>query len=547
MSRPPNRRRSRPLALESLEPRAVPAGLVQQITLPPEFVTSAYSSAVANGEILVSGTENNQPVILEMDGSGTVKGKIEPTLPAGYNAGNIAAISDNGRWALGQCRVTSVGNVPVLTVIWNLADPVHPQVVEALTGVTDLLPSPVFEHASIEDDGSFVFNSFKLGTNLVHSDGTLEKIPRPSDSNPTRPSAWQVRAVSSDGRVMVGFDSFDTGKLFIWHDLTPSELSIPPAAPGGAAETISTDGRLVGGVVANVGGGAIGIYPQATVWVDGSPRILRDPAGNELDGSVDYILPQSGDAQHGWIVIGRTYGLVGFEEQYIAFADSTFSDYTLVPLHEFIQQQSGTDSPVNVSYVLNVELRDNSLYVFSAIVRPISVPIGRITCSDDPPPSTYDGRITGLPRPCVNPLADTAPSEGSFSGFVYVVPLSTAGQSTSTISLDVNLDGQVSPADALLLINTINGQLVQGINDAGLPPGASFPRLDVNRDGQLSSIDVLIVINRLNEDAASAASASTDSTTSAAEGEPAATTLNTERYALAADEFFLALGPSRRK
>ncbi len=544
MSRLSISRWSRRLAVEPLEPRAVPAGMAQPFMLPPELVSSAYASTVANGEILVSGTENNKPVIVELDVSGAMTGKIEPALPAGYSAGNIAAISGNGHWALGQCRVAGDGMMPVLTVIWNLDNPGNPQVVEALAGVTDLLPSPVLEHASIADDGSFVFNSFKLGTNLVHSDGTLQKISFPSDSNPISPSDRQVRAVSDDGHVMVGFD---TNHVLIWHDLAPSELSIPPGAPGGAAETISTDGGLVGGTVANFGSGAIGSYPQATVWVDGSPRVLRDSAGNELAGSVDYILPESGDEHHGWIVVGRTYGLMGFDGQYIAFADSTFSDYRLAPLHEFTQQQSGTDAPVNVSYVLNVELRDDSLYVFAAIVRPVEVPIGRITCSDDPPPSNYDGRIIGLPRPCVSPLADAAPSEGSFSGFVYVVPLGTAGQSTSALFLDVNLDGHVSPADALLVINTINDQLVQGVNDGSLPQGTSCLRLDVNRDGKLSSIDVLMVINRLNDTTAPADNASADTSTPDAEGEFSNSTLNSDPFGLAADELFLALASNARK
>ncbi len=61
-------------------------------------------------------------------------------------------------------------------------------------------------------------------------------------------------------------------------------------------------------------------------------------------------------------------------------------------------------------------------------------------------------------------------------------------------ALDVNVDGYVSPLDALLVINQLNGERYTLIAS-----GSQRLMLDVNRDDLLSPLDALLVINHLNQ------------------------------------------------
>jgi hypothetical protein len=63
---------------------------------------------------------------------------------------------------------------------------------------------------------------------------------------------------------------------------------------------------------------------------------------------------------------------------------------------------------------------------------------------------------------------------------------------------DVNADGFVSPIDALLIVNTLNGTAPAWMTNVSDPLlGPYF--LDVNADAELSPMDVLLVVNRLNQ------------------------------------------------
>jgi hypothetical protein len=86
---------------------------------------------------------------------------------------------------------------------------------------------------------------------------------------------------------------------------------------------------------------------------------------------------------------------------------------------------------------------------------------------------------------------------------------SAAGQSVSwqnpQIAEDVNNDGEVTPNDAILLINRLadhgsqslpNQRVLRQIQDAQQQGG---PFWDVNGDSLLSPLDVLTVVNRFNE------------------------------------------------
>ncbi len=62
------------------------------------------------------------------------------------------------------------------------------------------------------------------------------------------------------------------------------------------------------------------------------------------------------------------------------------------------------------------------------------------------------------------------------------------------VSLDVNSDGQVTPLDALLVINNLN---VKGSRSV-LSEAISAPYVDTSGDNQVSPLDALLVINQLN-------------------------------------------------
>jgi hypothetical protein len=66
--------------------------------------------------------------------------------------------------------------------------------------------------------------------------------------------------------------------------------------------------------------------------------------------------------------------------------------------------------------------------------------------------------------------------------------------------LDVNVDGFISPIDALLVVNFLNANSEP--NPAAPNVGAEGPYIDVNNDGFISPLDALLVVNYLNAMAA---------------------------------------------
>jgi Ca2+-binding RTX toxin-like protein len=76
-------------------------------------------------------------------------------------------------------------------------------------------------------------------------------------------------------------------------------------------------------------------------------------------------------------------------------------------------------------------------------------------------------------------------------------PIGPADGETAPAFLDVNLDGQITALDALVVINLLNAN-GSGLEaeDARIP--AQF-RPDVNRDGSLTPLDALTIINFLND------------------------------------------------
>lgn len=165
-----------------------------------------------------------------------------------------------------------------------------------------------------------------------------------------------------------------------------------------------------------------------------------------------------------------------------------------------------------------------------------------------PPTLDAAGRLVYAPAPNVQGQAvvDVMAASGTLSELV--------GQLTITITKprplynvanprDVNRDNVVSPLDALLVINFLNGG--QGAGDVA-PEASGGYFLDVSGDNAVSPIDALLVINYLN-------AMSTPSNAKAAEGkgalppvvEPPAASLDPLLQLLAAD--VAAAGPRRRK
>ncbi len=88
------------------------------------------------------------------------------------------------------------------------------------------------------------------------------------------------------------------------------------------------------------------------------------------------------------------------------------------------------------------------------------------------------------------------PIVGNFDppSFQLEVPISDFGWTNPVDMLDVTADEQVSPLDALLIINDLNEFGARAL--ATRTDGA--PYLDVNGDGFLSPLDALLVLNELN-------------------------------------------------
>lgn len=122
------------------------------------------------------------------------------------------------------------------------------------------------------------------------------------------------------------------------------------------------------------------------------------------------------------------------------------------------------------------------------------------------------------------------PVVGNFDPPVSVGPPDT-DLSTNLLSvLDVNGDREISPVDALLVINQLNtGAQPQ----ATAAPGATPPYMDVNSDYQVSPVDALLIINYLNS---SGGSITTTSPDTGAEGE--GTTLSDDLLILLATDTF---------
>jgi hypothetical protein len=109
-------------------------------------------------------------------------------------------------------------------------------------------------------------------------------------------------------------------------------------------------------------------------------------------------------------------------------------------------------------------------------------------------PNTATVQADGIP-PITSDQVLITVLDGDAQNGASLVEGEGAGSAASVASpLDVNLDGNVSPLDAVLVINYLNSGA-----DAGAADGESSGiLLDVNGDNSVSPIDAVLIINELN-------------------------------------------------
>lgn len=151
---------------------------------------------------------------------------------------------------------------------------------------------------------------------------------------------------------------------------------------------------------------------------------------------------------------------------------------------------------------------DPSGTVLLATIPLVGTSVGDITFSGDPadilPPNetTLFGEFTIV-----------APDQQDF-GFDSVSIVSPP--SSSTVLVDVDGNGYVTPLDALLVINELAGENPQAANSSFSIVQSYRSRYDVNGDGNVTPLDALYVINELANQGSSIAPRSSSSTVIAA-------------------------------
>ncbi len=210
-----------------------------------------------------------------------------------------------------------------------------------------------------------------------------------------------------------------------------------------------------------------------TFFLQGFVQDLRDAADGIFSAYLDVEYPATAATPVGSIVHGSTYG-------------SATSGSTATP--GLIDEVGGIDglTPIggDVHEVFRLE--------FTAGATPSSVTFSTNPAED----------LTQHPVLTFNSTANLDPAQILFgSATINVVApgaaLSTVGTLHEPLNvnpsedlvepLDVNADGHVSPLDALMVANELNGY------------GESNDRLDVNSDGIVSPIDMLLIVNAIND------------------------------------------------
>ncbi len=125
---------------------------------------------------------------------------------------------------------------------------------------------------------------------------------------------------------------------------------------------------------------------------------------------------------------------------------------------------------------------------------------GNLQFVADPADISPDHDITVFivdPNPLLSDIQSIPPTQVYYKPSFPNISVLGSGEGDDTnlwMPVDVNLDGVVSPIDALLVVNYLN----ENLDPSGGGEGGPVWKRDVNHDNEISPVDALMVINFLN-------------------------------------------------
>jgi hypothetical protein len=441
------------------------------------------------GDAHVHGTHDEPDTGLKrwlVDEDGRLISKADLETPLASTARTVYAVSPDGNWFVGLKHSSGAGDQGKI-VVWR-------------RGTNDLIPIGVTPDQTsspmvrgISNDGDVVYMAW-VGEELRgfawdRIDGLLSlKSWYAAEGNASSDAAkFTVSAISADGRTIVGTSGSGIGvrqQPTVWRDGVPSAL--PVASQEGeitdtSATSVSDDSRVIGGYV-HLNTPSLSTT-RVAVWVDGNMTLL--PAMGPA-----VVVSGIGGDPTAWAVLGQNW---------IARSDGTSE-----MLHSYLEAEFGLS--LNISgWPVELMASDDAIY---------------LVMSEQP--STM----------CAGFNCYTS---GEYATHLLVLPLDF--ELGDIDALDLSGDQQISPLDALIVINALNEHGSQSL--LNLPQLlAAFPKIDTNGDGKLAASDALRIINFLNRPPTAPASTPAP----AAEGEAAPLD-----FAAAADEYFSELTQHRRK
>jgi hypothetical protein len=449
----------RRLALEALEPRLALARWAPSALDPiesDEHLTGV--GLLPGGEVRWGGHTRSGGKLWDLAGGQVVREQAAE-VPAGLTRAEVVAVSPNGRWAAAvQYDFDFTGENLTRYVVWDAEQNSEPQVIDLSAAITPYTPRIV----DLSDAGVALV---QIGVHAYRWDAAgglvrLTTLYELEGHTSAESQEATVRAISADGRTIVGASGYTLpARPTVWTDQVPREL--PTLGGAGGTSSVSADGHVIGGWVLD------GAVRRAAVWVDGELIVLEsDPSG---------IAP--------WEARAVVNGLGGDPQRWAAFGNA-------VPADSMSAQQAWIAYDGGPIQLLTRWLADNYEIDFFGGTMTTPWVLGNSASSGVMDAFIQDGKL------------HIAAHQWMAIGTTHSIPPSIFYAATSPRSfalvpleaqpLDVNQSGEVSPIDALLVINALNEQAASG--RIFVPRG----RLDTSGDGQLTPLDALLVINYLN-------------------------------------------------
>lgn len=504
---------------ESLEARAVPAGLPFQVSLDVEARRiTADAGFLPDGSVRIVGSASSgaDGTAWDFDAAGKrLNERALPELPEPGRKTSAAAISPNGRWIAGpQYDFDNQDPYAPALGLWDGND------VASLVRI-DIAALPYMSGQAVDvaNNGDVLISGANYSGYRWSAAGGFVALEAVEISGVEEwwPAETRVSAISADGSVIVGASSRGLVTVpTIWTSAGPQAL----AANGrnGMAVSVSDDGRIVGGYL------TVDNEQVAVVWVDGVLRTVDGEDGQAIEGSVGSVIGGLGSTGEGWIafVHGKPESPYGPGETWIAFSGGGIQ-----PLDEWLLEHYAILLTPGLEMVVTI---------------PPSNQLLAATVVDGDLRMIFVGQMT-LGFAGWSPMtAPTAPQ-------LVVAPLNAAGEAIAEHPLDVNGNGSISASDALIVINVLNeghsGPLSEYPDIV-----AEWPRIDVNQDGAITASDALTIINFLTRATpvfSPLVLADRNVTRDEGEGEPPSMSATDLTFASAADELFAGLGGQRRK